>query len=129
MYNFIFYFFYKLIEKRNPDPNFGAASAVAFAQVIHVFMIIAVIKYFGDFSIPRFHEDYFLNKWINAPILLVWLIIAGWYYNKNFGKIIEKFRNKKKHEIYSYKYILLVIIAYLVPLLIGIKFINLAAAI
>lgn len=91
-------------------------TTVAFAHVVHIFMFISIIKYYGDFVIPRLHESYFYNKWLNAPILILWLIILGLYYRKNFERIINKYDSYARSRIYSFKNILLLLAAYVVPL-------------
>jgi hypothetical protein len=126
MYNFIFYFFYEIARKRNPVPKFYAVGTVLFAQVLHLLLIVSIVKYFGDFVIPRLHESYYINKWMLAPFAIVWLILLGFYYKRNFEKIEKKYKKKDRKEIFNIKTILFVIGVYIFPLLIYIIFLNLA---
>lgn len=126
MYNFIFYFFYEIARRRNPDPKFYAVGTVLFAQVLHLLLLVSIVKYFGDFVIPKLHESYYFNKWILAPFIIVWLILLGFYYKKKFNKIEKKYKKKDRKEIINIKTILFIIGVYIIPLLIYIKFLNMA---
>lgn len=87
MYQLIYFYIVKLVEKRNPDSKFYSAGFLFFTQLVHVSFLLAIIKRLFSVQYPIFSNNYFINKLLWMPIVLVWLIIVHVYYKKRFAKL------------------------------------------
>jgi len=97
MYSFIYYYFFRLIVKRNPSAKFGAASIVIFTHVVHICLLLSIIKkiYSLSYSNFRFSDIYLINKLYMMPFAFVLLFLGHYYYNKRFEKIKKKYAGRK----------------------------------
>lgn len=131
MYNFVYYFIYGFAKKKNPAPESYSAGAVLFMVVFHLVLILGLIKYFFGWSLPklRLHEGDLPNKLLLMLVffLIYWLVNR--YYEKRSEAICERFDKKYgkgKQKLYSAKNIIGIIALYIIPLLIGIKLVNMS---
>jgi hypothetical protein len=104
----------KLLEKRNPDPVFAAASFVSFVFFIHFALILAVVKNLFDLGIPAFSNVYFYNKLFFLPFAIIWLILVYRYFKKRSNEIIKLYSGKK---IVTFKNSIIVFSVFLIPLI------------
>jgi len=95
MYQLIYFYMVKLIEKRNPDSKFYSASFVSLTQIVHVSFLLSIIKKLFHVQYPVFSNIYLFNKLAWMPILLVWLIIVHVYYKKRYTKLEIIFSKQK----------------------------------
>lgn len=115
MYNLIYFYIHKLVEKRNPDPKFYSAGVVAFSQWVHLgFIITCINKLFNISILPLFSDTYLFNKLIIMPFLIVWLIITHMYNKKKYPMLINKYSEKN---IINIKNTAIVFSLLIVPLL------------
>jgi len=128
MYNFVYYFIYSFAKKKNPAPESYSAGAVLLMIIFHLAMIFGVIKFYLSWSLPNLHEDYLPNKLLLLPFFFVVYWMISNYYEKRSEKICARYDEiyGKKRKLYSPKNILILIASYIIPLLIGIKFVNMA---
>lgn len=114
MYRLIYIYIIKLVEKRNPDPQFYAAGYIFFTQLVHVSLLLSIIKKAFNLNYPVFSETYFINKLFWIPIALIWLIIVHIYYKKRLSNF-EKFYSTRK--ILTLKNTIFVFSSLIIPLL------------
>lgn len=129
MYHFVYYFIYSFAKKKNPAPESYSAGAVILMVVFHLALIFGLVKYFLGWSLPTLHEEYLPNKLLLLPIFFLAYWIMSWYYEKRTKKICEKYDKlygKGKQKLYSAKNIVGIIALYMIPLLIGIQFVNMS---
>lgn len=123
MYKLIFVYFYQLSQKRNPNPRFVALSYVALTTLFQFAFLLGFLKYILGFIIPRFDENYFINKLYLIPFILLWLFAFEIIYNKKRTKrILDSYINKPK--VTNLKNTIFVLLFMLVPLVIGIYLFN-----
>ena len=116
LYSLIYIFIQKLLQKRNPDSQFAAASFVTLIQLVHFLFAFVILRIFiPDISLPVFSGTYMLNKLAMMPFLLVWLIVVHIYFKKRFDRIEEKYSKKK---ISTFKNGVIVFTSLVVPLII-----------
>lgn len=104
---------FKLIEKRNPDPRFGAISFVWLTQLIHILLMMAVLKKIFNVTFPQFSETYFYNKLCLMPFGIIWLWLFYRYFKKNTAEIEKSFAEKN---VLTFKNAVFVFSILLVPL-------------
>jgi hypothetical protein len=95
MYQLIYFYIVKLVEKRNPDSKFYSAGFLFFTQLVHVSFLLSIIKKLFNIQYPVFSDTYLINKLLWMPIVLIWLIIVHVYYKKRYTKL-EKFYSGQK---------------------------------
>lgn len=126
MYNFIFNFFYRYHKRfRDFSPRLTASLAVGITIFFHLFMIANIVTFFTgiNFAGKPFSQDYFTNKLYWMPFAMVYGYIFVLYYNhKRAMKIVNKY--PEDYKVITFKNILLVLLIMIVPLLIGIQFLN-----
>jgi hypothetical protein len=113
MYQLIYLFIVKLVEKRNPDAKFYSAGVVLFTQVVHTGLIFTIFQKVFNVHYPVFSTSYLINKLLMMPILLIWIIIVHFYYKSRFLKI-EKFYDGKP--VVTFRNAVIVFSLILVPL-------------
>ena len=124
MYDFIFYFFFRYFLSRNSSiPRYNAVLTVFLTVVIHLFCFLSVVKHYTQLHLPRFSEDYFTNKLLSMPFVLLLILFFQLAYNKNKTDRILNSR-KSSGEIFSLQNLVLVFIIEVVPLLTGIFFLR-----
>ena len=97
MYKLTFVYFYQLSKKRNPNPRFVALSYVALTALFQFAFLLGLLRYILGFIIPRFDENYFLNKLYLIPFILLWLFAFEIIFNKNRTKrILSSYIDKPK---------------------------------
>jgi hypothetical protein len=123
MYKLTFVYFYKLSQKKNPNPRFVALSYVALTALFQFAFLLGLLKYILGFIIPRFDENYFLNKLYLIPFILLWLFAFEVIYNKKrTKKILNSYIDKPK--VINLKNTIFVLLFMLVPLVVGIYLFN-----
>ncbi|TAE08320.1 MAG: hypothetical protein EAZ47_09465 [Bacteroidetes bacterium] len=126
MYNFIFNFFYRYHKKgKDFSPRFTAAGAVAITIFFHLFLVVNIITYFTGFNLAGkpFSQDYFINKLYMLPFGLVYLYsFVLFYTHKRAMAIVNKY--PQDYKVITFKNVLLVLLIMIVPLLIGIQFLQ-----
>ena len=123
MYKLTFVYFYQLSQKRNPNPRFVALSYVALTALFQFAFLLGLLKYILGFTIPRFDENYFLNKLYLIPFILLWLFVFEIIYNKKRTKrILNTYVDKPK--VTNLKNTIFVLLFMLVPLIVGIFLFN-----
>lgn len=96
LYSLIYIFMQKLLEKRNPDSQFAAASFVTITQLVHVLSVFVIARlFFKGISLPVFSPTYTFNKLAMMPFLLAWLIVVHRYYKKRYDIIDKRYSTKK----------------------------------
>jgi len=114
MYKLMYFYVFRLVEKRNTDPKFYSAGFLFFVQIVHLGLVLALIKKVFNVQYFVFSTTYLINKLIWMPILLTWLIIIHVYYKKRFSKI-EKYFSKQK--VLTFQNSTIVFTLFLVPLI------------
>ena len=123
MYKLTFVYFYQLSQNRNPDPRFVALSFVALTFLFHFAFLLGLLKYTLGFILPRFDENYFLNKLYLTPFILLWLFAFTIIYNKKrTKKILNTYSDKPK--VTTLKNTIYVLLFMIVPLIVGILLFN-----
>jgi hypothetical protein len=126
MYNFIFNFFYRYHKKgKDFSPRFTAAGAVAITIFFQLFLVANIITFFTGVNLAGkpFSQDYFTNKLYWMPFVLVYLYLFVLYYtHKRAMAIVNKY--PKDYKVVTLKNILLVLLIMIVPLIIGIQFLQ-----
>lgn len=123
MYKLTFVYFYQLSQKRNPNPRFVALSYVALTTLFQFAFLLGLLKYILGFIIPRFDENYFINKLYLIPFILLWLFAFEIIYSKKRTKrILDSYIDKPK--VTNLKNTIFVLLFMLVPLAIGIYLFN-----
>lgn len=95
MYQLIYFYIVKLVEKRNPDPKFYSAGFLFFTQLVHVSFLLSIIKKLFDIQYPVFSDTYLINKLLWMPILLIWLIVVHVYYKRRYMKLEKLYSGQK----------------------------------
>jgi hypothetical protein len=127
MYNFIFNFFYRYHKQgKSFGPRSTAALAVGTTVFFQFFMLWNGIKYFTGiniFPVKAFSQDYFTNKLYMMPFAIVIAYLFTFYYtHKRAMAIVNKY--PKDYKVVTLKNVLLVLLIMIVPLLIGIQFLQ-----
>lgn len=127
MYNFIFNFFYRYHKKgRSFSPRFIGACAVSITVFFQFFLLWNGIKYFTGFNIfpiKSYNQDYFINKLLYMPFMIVYGYLFILYYtHKRAMTIVNKY--PQGYKVVTLKNVLLVLLIMIAPLLIGIWFLQ-----
>lgn len=120
MYAFVYFFMKKVLERRNPDPYFAAATYVTFLQLCHFLLVCVLLRFFANIklSFPNFSSVYLYNKIAYMPLLLIWLIAVHKYFKKRYSEIEKQYDDKN---IVTLKNGIVVIGLLLIPLFIAIR--------
>lgn len=126
MYDFIFNFFYRYHKKnRDFSPRLTAAISVATTIFFQLFMIVNVFTFFTKINIlgKPFSQDYFTNKLYYLPFAMLYgYSFVLFYTHKRAMRIVNKYPQNFK--VLTLENILLVLLIMIVPLLIGIWFLQ-----
>lgn len=115
MYNFIFYFFYRIFNGRKEDPEFYSLIATFLIIVLHLATVMKVLDYFGVMDFPNFSDTYLYNKLYYYIPLAVVLGIVWLFYGKSRKKsIIQKYSSRDV--FYSFGNILLFVLHFAIPI-------------
>ena len=97
MYDFIYYYFYKLIIKRNPDAKFNAAALMFLIIGFHIAFPFAILKKVFDLSYDSFgfSDTYLINKLYMMPFGVAFLILTYYIFKRRFEKIERKYEGRK----------------------------------
>ena len=117
MYDFIYYYFYKLIIKRNPDAKFNAAALVSFTIFVHIIFALSIIKKLFNVYFSGFSDVYLINKLYMMPFGLAFLILGHYVFKRRFDKIEAKYEGRKMVTLWN---TVIVFSIMLVPLIITI---------
>jgi tellurite resistance protein TehA-like permease len=127
MYNFIFWFFYKFHEWKDKDnSSFVPSCVVMVVFIIHVGLRFSIIRYFSGITTPLWGEElsYGQRKYLMFPFaVLLFFLVWFLYYRKKAKYILEKYEGQKP---FTVKKIISVVLIIVVPLIIAIKFTNMA---
>jgi len=119
MYKLTFIYFYKLSQKRNPNPRFVALSYVALTALFQLAFLLGLLRYMLGLIIPRFDENYLLNKLYLIPFMLLWLYAFEILFNKNRTKrILSSYIDKPN--VINLKNTVFVLLFMMLPLIFGI---------
>lgn len=129
MYNFVYYFIYRVAKKKNPAPKTYSAGGVFMMLGIHLLIPVGVMKYFYGWTPIRLHEEYLPNKLLLMPIFIIIFLVFNKYFEKRSEAIFEQYdkKYKKGKKLYSVKNIIWITALYIIPLLIGIRLINMSS--
>lgn len=116
-YKLIYYYFLKILEKRNEDAIYYAAVIVFCFQVIHMFIVFAIIKKLFKLDFPVFSNTYFFNKLFYMPFLLIWLILVYRFFKKHSEGITKIYVERN---IVTTENSVLIFLIFFVPLISGI---------
>ena len=117
MYDFIYYYFYKLIIKRNPDAKFNAAALVSFTIFVHIIFALSIIKKLFNVYFSGFSDVYLINKLYMMPFGLAFLILGHYVFKRRFDKIEAKYEWRRMVTFWN---TVIVFSVMLVPLIISI---------
>ncbi len=119
MYSFLFGFFYTKLKERNHEtPRLGTSVVVFVAIWMHVFCILAMLKYFGIYDFMS--EANLTAKYSTLPIILFFMVGVYLYFSpKRIKKTLNSYQGERIH---SFKNILFVVFIYLIPLSVFISF-------
>lgn len=114
MYKFLYYFFYKMAVKRNPEAKDGAAVLTFGAILIHGFLIVSIVKKFVPFNFPGF------NTLEGSLLYILFLLLIMNFFvkrlKKNFDSIYSEFEEKYQEKtFFTLTTILSVLLIYFVP--------------
>lgn len=121
MYSFIYYYTYKLIEKRNYQARMYAGLMVFIAQLGHVLVLYAVAKKLFGLKIPVLNNDPTINRIMLLPLFLIWIVAVIRFFYRSFFKIKGQYEIVK---IITAKNSLLYVLVVLIPFIIGIIISN-----
>lgn len=126
MYSFIFYFFYKFAEKKNPSPSIIAICYVSLTQLFHAFLVVSILmNVVGiNFNISMFSDNYVFNKIYTAPLFIPWLIVNYIFFKKRTNTIIEKYDEKNEKPL-SFINTIKVLLIMILPLIVAIQLMRL----
>lgn len=126
MYKFIFNFFYRYHKIRKDfSPRFTAASAVAVTVFFHLFLVMSITKYYTGVNLAGkpFSQDYFTNKIYLLPFGIVYLYSFILFFNhKRAMQIVNNY--PENYKVITIKNVLLVLLIMILPLLVGIQFLQ-----
>lgn len=91
MYDFIYYYFYKLIIKRNPDPKLIAAEFVFFVLGVHILLLLTIIRKLFNVYFSGFSDSYVINKLYMMPFAIAFIILVHYIFKRRFDKIERKY--------------------------------------
>jgi len=117
MYDFIYYYFYKLIIKRNSDAKFNAAGLVSFTIFVHIVFPLSIVKKLFNLYFSGFSDTYLINKLYMMPFGLAFLILGHYVFKRRFEKIERKYEGRKMVTFWN---TVIVFSVMLVPLIISI---------
>lgn len=120
MYAFVYFFMKKVLERRNPDPYFAAATYVTLLQVVHFLFLFVISRFFinDNIYLPKFSDTYTYNKLAAMPFMLVWMVVVHKYFKKRYSEIEKQYDDKN---IVTLKNGIVVIGLLLIPLFIAIR--------
>lgn len=128
MYYFVYYFMYRFQRNKSDEisSRYLASAAVLITIVFQCFSILAAIRYFFDYKEKffQFNADKQLNRLIQLLLLMVFLVITNFFFNKKKAEKIISNYDEKIDNIFSVKCIILFLLITVVPLLVGIYFVN-----
>ena len=107
MYEYIFYYWYRLLQKTPSGKDlFGSAAFAWLSQLSLIFLISILIKRQSNFDILSFlpsfnNEPYLIRKWKIAPYLAVYLGIFIFYCYKRLPKLEARFHDIEDKKILS----------------------------
>lgn len=101
MYSYTYYYFNCLFKKINyrKDYSFDSTGIVFLMQIFQIVFINGCFNLFFGFPLlPRqlSRNNYMENKIILMPILLIWLLVLFWHFNKKKSRIEAKFHARVK---------------------------------
>ena len=122
MYEFVFYFFYRILSRKGDDDSLFSSILCIFLIVgLHIVAVLKICAHFNNIEgMPVFSGTYLHNKLYWFLPLGVVLGIVYLYFNKSKTKrIIEKY--SAKEDFFSLANIALFLIVIIVPALVVAK--------
>jgi len=117
MYDFIYFYFYKLIIKYNPDAKFNAAALMFLVIGFHIAFLLSIIKKLFNLYFSGFSDTYLINKLYMMPFGVAFLILTYYIFKRRFEKIERKYEGRKMVTFWN---TVIVFSTMLVPLIITI---------
>ena len=117
MFDFIYYYFYKLIIKRNSDAKFVASAILFFIIGIHILLPLTIIRKLFNVYFSGFSDSYLINKLYMMPFAIAFLILTHYIFKRRFEKIERKYEGRKMVTFWN---TVIVFSTMLVPLIITI---------
>lgn len=115
MYSFIYYYIYKLTEKRNHQARSYSGFVVCFAQFGHILLLGAILKRFLGVELPKIQDAHSIKRLYLMPIFAIWITLVVWLFYKRFFLIKQKFEGKNiVTATNAIVFVLLVIVPYLI---------------
>jgi len=122
MYDFAFYFFYGILERRKDNTVFTSILGVTIIVFLHVLSVVFLLSHFNIIGkIPVFSNTYLYNKlyWF-VPSLVFIGIIFLYFTKRKVKSILEKY--SAKEDFYSFGSIIFFLLMIVVPSLVIAKF-------
>lgn len=118
MYDFLFYFFYKLLKKWGTvDPPDNAVTCVLFAILGHLLLLDAVVSYFFDFNIAQAAFGKGSSKYVALPFVIALMVFVYGTYKRRKEKVFEKYANSLEvNSANSFIVFCLVVVPYIVAI-------------
>ncbi len=116
MYNFVFYFFYRMLSRSGDDDSlFSSILGVFLVIGLHIIALLKILAHFNVIEgLPIFSDTYLHNKLYWFLPLGVILGIVYLYFNKRKAKrVIDKYSSKEN--FYSLGNVTLFIFLIVVP--------------
>ena len=117
MYDFIYYYFYKLIIKHNPDAKFVASAILFFIIDVHILLPLTIIRKLFNVYFSAFSDSYLINKLYMMPFAIAFLILTHYVFKQRFDKIERKYEGRRMVTFWN---TVIVFSTMLVPLIITI---------
>ena len=117
MYDFIYFYFYKLNIKYNPDAKFNAAALMFLVIGFHIAFLLSIIKKLFNLYFSGFSDTYLINKLYMMPFGVAFLILTYYIFKRRFEKIERKYEGRKMVTFWN---TVIVFSTMLVPLIITI---------
>ncbi len=123
MYDFIFLIYYKLFSSaKDSDPRDSAINLITIVVFFHLFFLHNAVTFFTDTNLLAkvFGQDH--GKYFYLPFVIVFMVFIYWFYKKRSVVIVSKY--SERQSILSWQNIVFVLGMSIVPLLLGIYFLN-----
>lgn len=123
MYDFIFIIYYKLFSRtKDSNPLDSAINLITIVVFFHLFLLHNAVTFFTDTNLLAkvFGQDQ--GKYFYLPFVIVFMVFIYWFYKKRAVTIVNKYIERQS--ILSWQNIVFALCMTIVPLLLGIYFLN-----
>lgn len=123
MYDFLFYFFYKLLKKwRADDPEGNAIGLVLVSISGQLFLLISSVNYIFGFNIAQAAFGKGSSKYVALPFVIALMVFVYRVYKTRKEKVYSKYAAQP--EINTFGNALIVSCIIVVPFLLAIYLLN-----